>query len=165
MLGTDAVRELPPELFSRKLKSGLSGSQADAGLQPAGRAEIVGVLHAVGVGLKWKVDIGSRAEGVEREVGGQNADDGVGFPAQRDAFADDVGIGTEASLPQTVRKHHDIPAAGSVFSRGKRAAQGDLRAEQAKELVGDVDSFELLGAVAARHIDARPAAVVRCNIL
>jgi len=125
---------------------GLGGLNSDAGLQSRGDEQIVALVSAVGIGLQRDEDIGGR---IGFECGRQDSDYGGGFTADIGGPADHVRIGTEVRFPKLIAEDRDARTIGRVFIGCEGAAKSGCDAEDAEELGGNVDTFDLLGAVAA----------------
>src|SRR5438045_2849953 len=82
----------------------------------------------------------------EAKVRRQHAHHRVALVIERDWSSNDISIGAEAALPQTMTDDRGALAARAIFSRKKVTAESGLHAEQCKEISGDaiaVQSFRL----------------------
>ena len=130
------------EGWEEEVGFGLGLGEGDAGVEAAGEGEHVAVLADLIVEVGGEdVHFGAgRVDGAEVEGVGEDADDGGGRVAERDGFADDVGVGVELALPEWVAEDDDRGTIGAGFFGGEgEAAHQRLHAQSVEEVVHDID--------------------------
>ena len=155
-LGIDP-REDTPVLRVDEFQGGVGAVDGDAGAQTGGDANVVGGGGAVRVGLEGEPDLRRR---VGLEIASDDARDEVRFVAERDGVAHDGQVGMESAHPESMADYRRVSAIGPVFVGGEAAPEFHARAEEMEVGRGDVDGLHLLGLIAARQVDARPAEIV-----
>ena len=122
-------------------------------------------------------DVGSRTGHTRSR--GENADDLDRPRAERDAFADDIRIGTESATPVSVRQQSDARIAVRIelVSGGEESSELRADAEHRERARADVDLGHTLrrmvavagddhdGIVIERDVGERPAAILEVEVL
>ncbi len=126
----------------------------DAGFEPSGYGDPVKETGVV-VGERGDelVDIaeGDPELGIEQEIDAAkgwrgHADDGVGASGEGDGFAEDVGVGGEAMLPETIAEDDD---GGLFFGGEEAAAEGHAELSDVEKVGGGGLSPDSLGLACA----------------
>src|SRR5262249_8964950 len=85
---------------------------------------------------------------------GRHADDGVAFPVERDAPADDGWVAREAPPPQSMTQNHYPIMPWPILFIEKSAAQCGLNVEQREEAGRDECSDDSRRLALSRQIEA-----------
>ena len=106
-----------------------------------------------------QVDFGFLARVVEG--GWHDADHGALDAVENDVAPDDVGIGAEASHPESAAQDDDRRGARAFVVRGERAAENRRQPEDGEQIRRRADRADVLGLSAAREVVFLQAVVER----
>ena len=140
ILRAESAGVFAAKLIDSELQLRVGLLQGDARLEPRCSGKVVGHILRIEIELEGHPKI---CRCIGDEVVANDADYQIRLAVDLDRPADDIGLPTEAALPQAVTQHDDAAAVGTVFCSGE-GTSGDYRCtEHRKVICGYMDALYL----------------------